>query len=91
MCQDTGLAVVFADLGQDAHIVGGDFEQAIHEGIRQGYVNGYLRKPVWRNRFLSVKTPETTRRPSSIRALCPETLCICVWLRREPARKTRAF
>ena len=44
MCQDTGLAVVFADLGQDAHIVGGDFEQAIHEGIRQGYVNGYLRK-----------------------------------------------
>ena len=44
ICQDTGLAVVFAELGQDTHIVGGDFESAIHEGVRQGYVQGYLRK-----------------------------------------------
>lgn len=44
ICQDTGLAVVFADVGQDVHIVGGDFEQAIHEGVKRGYVDGYLRK-----------------------------------------------
>ncbi len=44
MCQDTGLAVVFVELGQDAHIAGGDFNQAIHEGVRQGYKDGYLRK-----------------------------------------------
>jgi fumarate hydratase subunit alpha len=44
MCQDTGLAVVFVELGQEVHIVGGDFNQAIHEGVRQGYKEGYLRK-----------------------------------------------
>lgn len=44
ICQDTGLAVVFADVGQDVHIVGGDFEEAINKGIHDGYVNGYLRK-----------------------------------------------
>lgn len=44
MCQDTGLAVVFVELGQDLHIVGGDFNAAINEGVRQGYKEGYLRK-----------------------------------------------
>ncbi|MFI5330880.1 MAG: fumarate hydratase, partial [Desulfobaccales bacterium] len=44
MCQDCGLAVVFAELGQDVHLVGGSFEMAIHEGVRQGYGEGYLRK-----------------------------------------------
>ncbi len=44
ICQDTGLAVFFADVGQDVHLVGGDFEAAINEGVRQGYVDGYLRK-----------------------------------------------
>jgi fumarate hydratase subunit alpha len=44
MCQDTGLAVVFVELGQDVHIAGGDFNQAIQEGVRQGYKDGYLRK-----------------------------------------------
>ncbi len=44
ICQDTGLAVVFADLGQDVHIVGGGFEDAVNEGVRRGYVDGYLRK-----------------------------------------------
>ncbi|MBD5553152.1 MAG: fumarate hydratase [Desulfovibrio sp.] len=44
ICQDTGLAVVFADVGQDVHIVGGSFEDAINKGIHDGYVNGYLRK-----------------------------------------------
>ncbi len=44
ICQDTGLAVIFIDVGQEVRIVGGEFEEAIHEGIRQGYTRGYLRK-----------------------------------------------
>jgi fumarate hydratase subunit alpha len=44
MCQDCGLAVIFAEVGQDVHLVGGDFAQAINEGVRQGYGEGYLRK-----------------------------------------------
>ncbi len=44
MCQDTGLAVVFVEMGQDVHVTGGDFNQAINEGVRQGYQDGYLRK-----------------------------------------------
>ncbi len=44
ICQDTGLAVVFVDIGQDVHIVDGDFEKAINDGIHKGYVDGYLRK-----------------------------------------------
>ena len=46
ICQDTGLAVIFAEVGQAVHLVDGDFEEAIHEGVRQGYVEGYLRKSV---------------------------------------------
>lgn len=44
ICQDTGLAVVFADIGQDVHIAGGDFVEAVNKGIHDGYVNGFLRK-----------------------------------------------
>ncbi len=44
ICQDTGIAVVFVELGQDVHMVGGDFTEAINEGVRQGYEDGYLRK-----------------------------------------------
>jgi len=46
LCQDCGLAVIFAEVGQDLHIVGGDFEAALQEGVRQGYTEGYLRKSV---------------------------------------------
>jgi len=44
ICQDTGVAVCFVELGQDVHMVGGDFTEAINEGVRQGYKDGYLRK-----------------------------------------------
>lgn len=44
MCQDTGVALFFIELGQDVHIVGGDFYSAINEGVRLGYTDGYLRK-----------------------------------------------
>jgi fumarate hydratase subunit alpha len=46
LCQDTGLTVVFLEVGQDVHIVGGDLYGAIQEGVRQGYEEGYLRKSV---------------------------------------------
>ncbi|MFQ6059665.1 MAG: fumarate hydratase, partial [Anaerolineae bacterium] len=46
LCQDTGVTVVFLELGQDVHIVGGDLAQAINEGVRKGYQEGYLRKSV---------------------------------------------
>lgn len=46
ICQDTGMAIVFADIGQDVHIVGGDFEEAIQQGIREAYQEGYLRKSI---------------------------------------------
>ena len=44
LCQDTGLAVVFVELGQDVHLVDGNLEDAINAGVRQGYQEGYLRK-----------------------------------------------
>ena len=44
LCQDTGLAVVFLEVGQDVHLVGGSLEEAVDEGVRRGYTDGYLRK-----------------------------------------------
>ena len=46
ICQDTGFAVVFAEVGQDVHLVGGHFDDAVNEGVRRGYGDGYLRKSV---------------------------------------------
>jgi fumarate hydratase subunit alpha len=46
MCQDTGLAVIFVEIGQEVHISGGDFEEAVNAGVRKGYTDGYLRKSV---------------------------------------------
>ncbi len=60
ICQDTGMAVVFADVGQDVHITGGDFEAAVAEGVRRGYVNGYLRKSVVADPFRRVNTNDNT-------------------------------
>lgn len=62
ICQDTGLAVVFVELGQDARITGGDFEKAINDGISRGYVDGYLRKsavaePIFERKNTGDNTP----------------------------------
>src|SRR5512145_1097115 len=46
ICQDTGLAVLFVEIGQDVHVVGGDLREAIEEGVRQAYEEGFLRKSV---------------------------------------------
>jgi len=61
LCQDTGTAVVFLELGQDAHIAGGDLYTAINEGVRQGYTEGYLRKSMVRQPYSSrVNTKDNT-------------------------------
>jgi len=59
ICQDTGLAVLFIELGQDVHIVGGDFKKAINDGVRQGYGEGYLRKSAC-NPFSRANTKDNT-------------------------------
>ncbi len=59
ICQDTGMAV-FAEIGQDVHLIGGNLEDAINEGIRQGYVDGYLRKSVVADPIQRVNTKDNT-------------------------------
>jgi fumarate hydratase subunit alpha len=61
LCQDCGLAVVFVEMGQDAHITGGDLVQAINEGVRRGYAEGYLRKSAVKQPFSArVNTKDNT-------------------------------
>ncbi len=60
ICQDTGMAVVFAEIGQEVHIEGGSLEEAIHEGVRKGYCEGYLRKSVVEDPFLRKNTQDNT-------------------------------
>jgi fumarate hydratase subunit alpha len=60
ICQDTGTAVVFLDLGQDVHVIGGDLDAAIHEGVRQGYRDGYLRASIVRSPLERINTGDNT-------------------------------
>ncbi len=60
ICQDTGMAVVFVDIGQEVRIEGGFIGDAIQEGVRQGYVDGYLRKSVVKDPFLRENTKDNT-------------------------------
>ena len=60
ICQDTGMAVIFCDVGQDVHIVGGDFENAVNEGVSRGYTNGLLRKSIVRDPLDRVNTNDNT-------------------------------
>lgn len=60
ICQDTGMAVVFLKIGQDVHIEGMNLEDAVNEGIRQGYVEGYLRKSVVEDPLIRVNTKDNT-------------------------------
>lgn len=60
ICQDTGMAVVFVELGQDAHITGGSFEDAVNEGVRRGYDKGFLRKSVVRDPLRRENTGDNT-------------------------------
>lgn len=60
ICQDTGMAVIFMEVGQDVHFVGGNLEDAINEGVRQGYVDGFLRKSVVKDPLIRENTKDNT-------------------------------
>ncbi len=60
ICQDTGMTTVFFELGQEVHIVDGSLEEAINEGVRRGYVDGFLRKSVVRDPILRENTKDNT-------------------------------
>lgn len=60
ICQDTGMAVVFINVGQDVHLIGGDITDAINEGVRRVYVDGYLRKSVVKDPIYRENTKDNT-------------------------------
>lgn len=60
ICQDTGMAVVFAEIGQEVHVEGGSLTDAIHEGVRQGYREGFLRKSVVKDPLIRENTKDNT-------------------------------
>lgn len=60
ICQDTGMAVIFVEIGQEVHVEGGLIGEAINEGVRQGYQEGYLRKSVVRDPILRENTKDNT-------------------------------
>lgn len=60
ICQDTGMAVVFIKIGQEVHITGGNLEDAINQGVREGYTEGYLRKSVVKDPLIRENTKDNT-------------------------------
>ncbi|MGO4886138.1 fumarate hydratase [Anaerobacillus sp. MEB173] len=59
-CQDTGITVVYLEVGQDVHIIGGNLEDAIQEGVRKGYKDGYLRKSIVKDPLIRINTEDNT-------------------------------
>ena len=60
ICQDTGMAVIFLEIGQDVHFEGGNLEEAVNEGVRQGYADGFLRKSVVKDPLIRENTRDNT-------------------------------
>ena len=60
ICQDTGMTVVFLEIGQDVHLTGGNLNDAVNEGVRQGYTEGYLRKSVVKDPLIRENTKDNT-------------------------------
>ena len=60
ICQDTGMAVIFMEIGQDVHFEGGNLQDAVNEGVRQGYAEGFLRKSVVKDPLLRENTKDNT-------------------------------
>ena len=77
ICQDTGMACVFVELGQQVHIEG-DFEQAVHEGVRRGYGEGYLRKSIVADPLRRVNTGDNTPAAITLRLVPGEDCRITV-------------
>jgi len=78
ICQDTGMTVVFVELGQDVHIVGNYIEDAINEGVRRGYEKGYLRKSVVKDPLERINTGDNTPAIIHIEIVPGSTLSITV-------------
>lgn len=78
MCQDTGYAVIFVELGQDVRIEGGDFYEAIHEGVRRGYTEGYLRKSIVSHPLERKNTGDNTPAVIHTKIVPGETLRITI-------------
>jgi fumarate hydratase subunit alpha len=76
LCQDTGLAVFFLEVGQDAHITGGSLEDAVHQGVRLGYKEGYNRNSVMRSPIDRVNTGDNTPAIIHTRIVPGDTLSI---------------
>lgn len=60
ICQDTGMAIIFMEIGQDVHVIGDNLEDAVNEGVRQGYQEGYLRKSVVGDPLIRENTKDNT-------------------------------
>ncbi len=78
ICQDTGMACVFLEIGQDVHLTGGDLNEAVHEGVRRGYCEGYLRKSVVRDPLDRVNTGDNTPAMIYCELVPGEQVRICV-------------
>jgi fumarate hydratase subunit alpha len=78
ICQDTGMAVVFADIGQEVHITGGLFEDAVNEGVRRGYTKGFLRKSIVADPLRRVNTEDNTPAVLHIRIVGGDRLSLTV-------------
>ncbi len=78
ICQDTGMAVVFADIGQEVHITGGLFSDAVDEGVRRGYIDGLLRCSVVRDPLRRTNTDDNTPAMLSIRLVPGDRIHITV-------------
>jgi fumarate hydratase subunit alpha len=78
LCQDTGLAAIFAELGQEVHIEGGGFEEAIQEGVRQGYKEGFLRKSIVEDPLRRKNTGDNTPAVISTRVVPGDKIKITI-------------
>ncbi len=78
ICQDTGMAVVYAEVGQDVHIVGGTLEDAVNEGVRCGYTDGYLRKSIVRDPIRRGNTGDNTPAVLHVRLVAGSALTLTV-------------
>lgn len=76
LCQDTGMACIFVELGQDVHLVGGDLETAINEGVARGYTEGFLRKSIVRDPLRRVNTEDNTPADINVRIVPGEQVKI---------------
>ncbi len=78
VCQDTGMAVIFCEIGQEVHLVGGDFEAAVNEGVRQGYTEGFLRKSIVSDPLHRVNTNDNTPAVIHTRIVAGDKLTLTV-------------